>query len=273
MLVVVALAPLLVIAAALLWSWSRDAIATAANRRLFEACASYIPPAEQVVFEQAGGRVRTLAAAAPYVRWAAHQRFYPTAFMHGRQDDGPTPTWSSSRQLVVVQVEPQLRYTYDGRTVADRPVLCMVVWQTWNSGPHRWNSHVMGSDVLVVLPQPDDTIRVFAGQPDPTDASRFTFDLEYNGVRQTVHGQLDTGTVALTPPDGLCEVADGWGVDFWVPRGATQAQHDATAEVARSPGNAVPLTAWPAPKWNVPLNQLLAPAQPATVPVADVVEK
>jgi len=47
-----------------------------------------------------------------------------------------------------------------------------------------------------------DTVRVFAGQPDPNDPSHFTIDYDLNGTRHTLDGWLkDDGVVAIESRD------------------------------------------------------------------------
>ena len=46
--------------------------------------------------------------------------------------------------------------------------------------------------------------RFYAGQPDPSDRSRFTIDYDVDGKRGTIRGQLkNDGTVELKPTTGL----------------------------------------------------------------------
>jgi hypothetical protein len=56
---------------------------------------------------------------------------------------------------------------------------------------------------LEVLLDLANTVSVFAGQPDPNDASRFTVELQFNDTPVTIDGQLlDDETVVLTPRAG-----------------------------------------------------------------------
>jgi hypothetical protein len=48
-----------------------------------------------------------------------------------------------------------------------------------------------------------EMFRFYAGQPDPSDPSRFTIDYDVDGRRGTIHGQLkNDGRVELTPSTG-----------------------------------------------------------------------
>ena len=65
---------------------------------------------------------------------------------------------------------------------------------------------------LMVRLQPDDRFRLFAGQADPADPSRFTIDYECNGVRGTLQGVLnadDSVSLTSTRPEVVSSVSSG----------------------------------------------------------------
>jgi hypothetical protein len=63
-------------------------------------------------------------------------------------------------------------------------------------------------------------LRVYDGQVDPNDASRFVFVVQYNGQRIDVQGQLrDDDKVILTPAIG--QLADFRSELAWIPPGGT----------------------------------------------------
>jgi len=65
----------------------------------------------------------------------------------------------------------------------------------------------------------NDIVRLYDGQVDPNDASRFTIDYDLNGVRGTIDGRLTSAdTVTLTPRGGRF-VSLG-RTSFWAPSGA-----------------------------------------------------
>ena len=196
--------------------------------------------------------VKALVPAAPWVRWMAHHRFYPTAFLHGHSDtEGVT---DPAEQLVAVQVETQLRNTYDGRTILDRPLLAFESYVVGRVGASRHATFVYGSTKLVILPQPQDRVRVFAGQPDPADPTAFTIDVDYNGVRQTIRGRHADGVTTLTPAAGLTFAPHDWRhAVFWAPAGSTDAGVAAARTAADSPGQPSPTT-WPPPRFGQPFN-------------------
>ena len=52
-------------------------------------------------------------------------------------------------------------------------------------------------------PKPETPVRFFVGQPDPSDASRFTIEYAFGDAAGALVGQLqDNGTVSLVPKDG-----------------------------------------------------------------------
>ncbi len=62
------------------------------------------------------------------------------------------------------------------------------------------NQFPIAVDVLSGRPVLPPNLRIFAGQPDPADDSKFTIDYEMWGQRDTLDGQVaDDGRVALTP--------------------------------------------------------------------------
>ena len=70
--------------------------------------------------------------------------------------------------------------------------------------------------------RPGDRLRLYAGQPDPADPSRFTIDYDCNGVRGTLIGTLGPNdTVTLTPSDPSLNPARSGG--NFVPAGSKHA--------------------------------------------------
>jgi hypothetical protein len=235
-------------AAARAWNASR-------NRALLNQSMTYRAAADQVVFEMNAGTANVVLAAPPWARWWKWPtRPYPTVFLHERHD--AAPTFASPTQLVAVELETQLRNTYDGRTILDRPLLVFEPWQVYPGNSPGSASQVFGSTKLVILPEPTDRVRVFAGQPDPSDASAFTFDVEYNGVRQSVRGRLSGNLVTLAPAAGTSLSPAAWRhATFWLPAGSTPEQAASTAAVAASAGQPSPMT-WP----RTPFGQAFAAA-------------
>jgi hypothetical protein len=239
-----------------------DAVKTYRNGRMLVQCLQYRAPPDQVVFEQREGLVRSIVPAAPLVRYASWYGANPTVFLHERRG-GNAKLYNRDDLLIAVQLEPHLMYTYDGRTVADRPVMCFYPWQA----PARASASastglVSGSDLLVILPQMGDDIRVYAGQPDASDPTKFAFDVSYNGVRQMVSGSVANGLIHFKPQAGQIYAPASWAhAKFWVPQGATAAQVQSTLQVIQSTGQPSPTT-WRS-NWNQPLvPQTTQPAIP-----------
>jgi hypothetical protein len=70
--------------------------------------------------------------------------------------------------------------------------------------PH-YNSPSIPPNYCNILVLPGDTLRFYAGQPDPADESAFDIPLEYNGKPHTMHFRLNargdaTELVSITPP-------------------------------------------------------------------------
>jgi hypothetical protein len=74
-----------------------------------------------------------------------------------------------------------------------------VVWTSmWDWSPPT------GARPGRVTLRPQNRWRFYTGQPDPADASHFTFDYDLDGRRGTIHGRLkDDGSVELKPDVGV----------------------------------------------------------------------
>lgn len=254
----VALAPFVIGGGCALWFMAHEAWTIRENRRLLAACERYAAPPDQVVFEMKGGTIVRSVLAPPWAAWWSDAWGYPTVFLHGRRDLSPTQFLPAS-QLIAVEITPHLMDTYDGRTVLDRPLLCFRSSQVWTVSTSRSSGMPSGSTQFVILPEPGDHVRVFAGRIDPSSPDAFTFDVEYNGQRQTVEGQLRGGLTLLRPAGGDTLSPEAWKhATFWVPDGATLAQAAKVSAVAASNGQPS-LSAWPWPAWWVAPGKLPTP--------------
>ncbi len=64
-------------------------------------------------------------------------------------------------------------------------------------GPRAEPSTIRGDGLLIPV-SPTDRLRVFAGQPDPNDASHFTIEYDLNGTRHVLDGWLvDEATIKI----------------------------------------------------------------------------
>lgn len=230
------------------WSAAHEAWTIRHNRRLLAACERYIPPADQIVFEMKGGVIVKSVLAPPWAAWWSEAWGYPTVFLHGRRDMAPTQ-YLPRPQLVAVEITPHLMYTYDGRTILGRPLLCFQSSQVGGVTTSRSGGMPFGSTQLVILPEPGDHVRVFAGRISDIRPDSFNFELEYNGRRQTVEGELRGGLTLLKPTGGEMRNPPGWRhAVFWIPSGATAEQAANTRAVAASDGQRS-ATVWPWPTW------------------------
>jgi len=114
------------------------------------------------------------------------QRLSPICFLHERTSSNGT------RRVVAVQIsfmkDDRANKLFLSPTVLDGPA---------TTGPPRI------SQPLVVHRESGAAMRVYDGQIDVSDRSRFVFVVEHNGQRIDVNGQLlDDGTVTLTPANG-----------------------------------------------------------------------
>jgi hypothetical protein len=179
-------------------------------------CEAYSPPADEVVFDNDPARSAALRAKPGYVtqknidprpvfrtppgcwngyadatRVGVHEQGGGTkAFLHERR----TPR--GERRLVVVEFFP-FSWT-------------PVVAQAIETSPLAGRAEVRGylhSELFLDPQSPPRSLRIFAGQPDPADASRFTIVYEWDGRRGTIDGRLnDDDTIVLTDRDGLLPV-------------------------------------------------------------------
>jgi hypothetical protein len=170
-------------------------------------CLEYIAPADQVIHETDRAEIPRLLAPPLNYRGSmatgqaflippAYQSLWMsqsvgTAFLHERI----TP--QGQRRLVAVDLfsggtQPGGGMTLNA-TVIDPSVT--------PRGPNATVTITRGDGATIAL-QPGDKLRVFAGQPDPNDASHFTIDYLINDARHTVDGWLkDDGLVIIEARD------------------------------------------------------------------------
>jgi hypothetical protein len=115
----------------------------------------------------------------------------PTAavlFLHERTSP------AGARRLVVVlsdfmaDTSPKFITGYDVEGFAHAPA-------TWSHPPSE-DVCFWSIDVLDSVSPTSPRVRVYAGQPDPSNASHFTIRFEVDGVQRTVDGYLQDGPVA-----------------------------------------------------------------------------
>ncbi len=118
----------------------------------------------------------------------------PAIFLHGRR----TP--SGVQRLVAVQVSAMATPDQFNRLFLFPYVHHTVFGRSSPSGKN--------SGQLEMFLAPTDRVRLYDGQPDPTDETHFTIDYDLNGQRGTVDGKLaNDGTATLTPRTGKLSVS------------------------------------------------------------------
>jgi hypothetical protein len=191
------------------WRWSGDAARAAQVIYWSRQCMRYSPPADLVVFEQdasriaplmranAGYHVSTAGEADPPHAWLSPQSyaFVPQSgwaphvtFMHGRRSgDGP-------ERLVVIEFLALREPHTANHTVLFHP-------RVFATSMLRPPTQVRrNEDTIRISLAPDERLRLYAGQPNPTDPSRFTIDCLIAGEHGTIEGQLRRGDVVTFRP-------------------------------------------------------------------------
>jgi hypothetical protein len=147
-------------------------------------CMNYSAPADQVVYDtsidQYGMRESVTACYSPpwFTRlMTLGNSASAVVFLHGRTSP------SGNRRLVCIAAEPKMTGTVAGLSI--RPM-----WYVMTAEPEavrgtKWNW--TDADPFFALPSAD---RIYAGQPDASDPSHFTYDYETDGVRKTIDGWL-----------------------------------------------------------------------------------
>ena len=191
------------------WRWSGDAARAAQVLYWSRQCMHYSPPANLVVFEQdATEAARLMGAGAGYQLTNA-----------GEAD--PPHAWLSPAPYAYVPQSgwaPQVAFMH-GRRSADRPARLVVVELLAMREPHTINHTVLfhprvfatslvrpptqvrrNEDTIRISLAPDERLRIFAGQPDPRDPSRFTVECVIAGDRGTIEGVLQADDVVSFRP-------------------------------------------------------------------------
>jgi hypothetical protein len=163
-----------------------------------------------------------------WVNWVG--RVAPTVFLHGMTTPGGKP------RIAAVQVGS------NPATLANRFFLMpYIAFGSGITGPG--GAAIKGSPSLQLFRAPHDRLRIYDGRIDPSNASRFTLDIDYNDQRIVITGRLlNDDTIVLTPSAGLLAtfIQERW----WMPPGvAVPAQFEpsyfvdiATAQPILYPG-------------------------------------
>lgn len=213
------------------WKWGRPAWRAVTVGYWQSRCLAYAAPPDQVVYEEIAGRlpgqawpwngysvgdgtpmngVRNHGARhfipTPWIKYRGYTFDRAVLFLHERTTPGGV------RHLVVVECLPRGRW-FDGVINWLDPWAVKPVG--WLREPPTWRHNTSGGMYGRPFPPPD-TVRFFAGQPDPADASHFTIRVESQGpsgpVRGTIHGWLLDGNGQPGSAGG--GTADGYAFKF-----------------------------------------------------------
>jgi hypothetical protein len=134
------------------------------------------------------------------------------AFLHARTSPG------GNQRLVAIEclpdqevvVAPVLGLTPDDRCLRFR--FCSIRPATWRQSA----SFALTARIPFRVLTTGRRFRLFAGQPDPSDPSHFTFDYECDGHRGVIDAWLrDDDKIDLKPRDGTLHFASIWWL--WKP--------------------------------------------------------
>ena len=201
-----------------LWQgYLRERIAAA---RCWSRAEQFVEPPNTVVFTTDKARIPSLARAS-YRSWRSgpHGRsdawrepsvwfelqlsrhsivsFDPCPFLHSRAAPG--------QQSRIVAVEVDLQGIQPGEQLSERLLVRpqTLSWSRPSPQPVSAQLNTSPSLGLTIILNPNEPLTIFAGQPDPADASHFTIGYTLSGKPGTIDGRLlGDGTVKLTVRHG-----------------------------------------------------------------------
>ena len=191
------------------YRWGGDAARVVEAAYWSRQCMRYAPPADLVVFEQdaqaaarlmgsgAGYHLTNAGEADPPHAWLSPPAYAyipqsgwepHVAFMHARRSaDGP-------ERLVVIEFLAMREPRGSDHTVLFHP-------RVFAASMLRPGKQVRRNDDTVrIRLAPDERLRLYAGQPDPADPSRFTINCVVAGERGTIEGRILAGDVVSFRP-------------------------------------------------------------------------
>jgi hypothetical protein len=193
------------------WRWHGPAWGRAQLLYWQRRCATYAPPADQVEFDNDPARVAALGATGDY-HLLPHSDGPPGSRAASRK---PPREWTEICRLSGWNVQSPpgpVLFLHQLRNEKGEERI-VVVEYTPNSWVPVWITVVTPGGLLAgaslirqspgwVFPADSQSLRIFAGQPDPADPSRFSIRYEADGRTGTAEGTLSAdNSVVFTAPD------------------------------------------------------------------------
>jgi hypothetical protein len=191
-------------------------------------CLTYSPNPDMVVYTNDPTEKATLLAKGggytdqlPFLNLRPTKALihWPSAwqqYTHGVQSSGVAflhrlTSRSGNVRLVAIEVSPSFS-GFNGTSNADTLAFSA---QLYEPASITRDKHVILTKanhfLLNTFIEPGDHFRLLAGQPGPSDASRFTIGYTFNGAPGVIDGQLlDDDTVTLNPRGGVISQGTFW---------------------------------------------------------------
>jgi hypothetical protein len=177
-----------------------------------QECLTYLPPADQVVYEEEASAVAALQDQPGYeltegsrLRWIPvcwRNEMPPCAQMQGNVFLHERISRAGHVRLVAIDlnVQPGSLLTSTG-DIEDISFSGTVIKP--GRGFSQDEPLCQGQTIMWICPADPKPMRFYSGKPDASDQSRFSFDYERAGVRGTIDGKLnDDDTLTLVPRHG-----------------------------------------------------------------------
>ena len=175
-------------------------------------CLAYVPPSDQVVYEEDPSAVAALQSQAGYeltegsrLRWIPNcwrselpdsTQMQGTVFLHERT----SPAGHKRLIAVDLNVQPGSLLTSTG-DIEDISFAESIIVPGWGLAADKVICE--GRTIMWICPVDPKPMRFFGGTPDPSDPSKFSFAYERAGNRSIIDGKLnDNDTISLMPRRG-----------------------------------------------------------------------
>jgi hypothetical protein len=177
-----------------------------------QQCMNYLPPADQVVYEEEASAVAALQDQPGYeltegsrLRWIPNcwrNEMPPCAQMQGNVFLHERISRAGHVRLVAIDlnVQPGSLLTSTG-DIEDISFSGTVIKPGSGFSPDQ--PLCQGQTIMWICPADPKPMRFYSGKPDASAPSRFSFDYERAGMRGTIDGRLnDDDTLTLVPRRG-----------------------------------------------------------------------